>query len=303
MSRTQASASLESRPIDAGFASTMYKVETDLAHLTVLSNDDPTRRAEGAPLVASFPARRTMPVLGTPIDVGSAPALLERIAGWAAARESRYVCICNAHSIVTAMQDAVFAEALGRADMATADGTPVAWMLRRQGAADQQRVSGPDLMLDYFDHAARVGESVFLYGSTPATLSTLQARLLQHWPTLRIAGAISPPFRPLTADEDAADVERINASGANTVWVSLGCPKQELWMAAHRSQVKAVMLGVGAAFDFHAGNVTRAPAWMRRYGLEWLHRLLQEPRRLWRRYFYTNSAFILYAAKQLLKRR
>jgi N-acetylglucosaminyldiphosphoundecaprenol N-acetyl-beta-D-mannosaminyltransferase len=147
------------------------------------------------------------------------------------------------------------------------------------------------------------GEAIFLYGSTEATLKALQRQLLSRWPALRIAGALSPPFRPPSAAEDEADVQAINASGARTVWVSLGCPKQELWMAAHRGRVQAVMVGVGAAFDFHAGTVARAPAWMRRHGLEWLHRLASEPRRLGRRYVVTNTAFIMRAALQLARGR
>ena len=184
--------------------------------------------------------------------------------------------------------------------MATPDGAPVAWMLRRLGIADQQRVSGPDLMVDYFAAAALAGESIFLFGSTEQTLTLLRKELCWRWPTLHIAGNLSPPFRPLHADEDAEVVRVINSSGASTVWVSLGCPKQELWMAEHRGHIQAVMIGVGAAFDFHAGTVARAPKWMRDRGLEWLHRLASEPARLWKRYLVTNTLFILGAARQLL---
>jgi len=247
--------------------------------------------------------RTTLPVLGAPIDVLAETAAVARISRWAEARESRYVCLCNAHSVVTASQDPAFHAAITQADMATPDGTPVAWMLRRSGATHQRRVSGPDLMLAYCAHAAQTGQSIYLYGSTAATLAALQTELARRWPTLRIAGAESPPFRTLTAEEDAAAVQRINASGAGTVWVSLGCPKQELWMAAHRGQVNAVMLGVGAAFDFHAGTVQRAPDWMRQAGLEWMHRLFSEPRRLWKRYLVTNTLFVLGAARQLLSAR
>lgn len=248
------------------------------------------------------PGRRTLTVLNSPIDVLDLDEAVQRIARWSAARLSRYVCICNAHSVVTARQDTAFRRAVAEADMATPDGAPVAWMLKRQGARAQARISGPDLMLDYCAHAARSGESIYLYGSSETTLARLQQALLARWPALRIAGAESPPFRRLTAEEDAQAVARINASGAGTVWVSLGCPKQELWMAAHRGRVQAVMIGVGAAFDFHAGVVPRAPRWMREHGLEWLHRLASEPRRLWRRYLFTNTSFMLGAARQLLQR-
>ena len=247
--------------------------------------------------------RRTLPVLGAPIDVLNADIAVHRISTWAKTHESRYVCICNAHSVVTTRQDPIFASAVAGADMATPDGAPVAWMLKRLGATQQTRVSGPDLMLNYCEHVSHSGQSLYLYGSTPATLAALQAELLRRWPALVIAGTESPPFRAPTAAEDEATVQRINASGAGTVWVSLGCPKQELWMASHRGRVQAVMVGVGAAFDFHAGAVPRAPAWMRNSGLEWLHRLASEPRRLWKRYLVTNTAFVLGAARQLLVRR
>ena len=263
----------------------------------------PYRRHPGAALTTDPDSpRRTLPVLGAPIDAITMESAVSRIAAWARAAESRMVCICNVHSVVTAAEDPTFMRAIEGADLATPDGAPVAWMLRRQGVTSQPRVSGPDLMLEYCAHAATRGEAIFLYGSTEATLKALQQQLLACWPALRIAGALSPPFRPTSAAEDEADVQTINASGARTVWVSLGCPKQELWMSAHRGRVQAVMVGVGAAFDFHAGTVSRAPAWMRRHGLEWLHRLISEPRRLGRRYVVTNTAFIWRAARQLALR-
>jgi N-acetylglucosaminyldiphosphoundecaprenol N-acetyl-beta-D-mannosaminyltransferase len=222
------------------------------------------------------------------------------LAGWATTGESRYVCICNVHSVVTALQDEAFGRVVAGADLATPDGAPVAWLLRRQGAAGQQRVTGPELMLEYLADAERRDEPIYLYGSSESTLAALARTLAVRFPALRIAGAESPPFRPATAQEDEATVARINASGARTVWVSLGCPKQEFWMAAHRGRVQAVMVGVGAAFDFHAGTVPRAPQWMQSHGLEWLHRLTSEPRRLWRRYLVTGCVFLWHAAKQLI---
>jgi N-acetylglucosaminyldiphosphoundecaprenol N-acetyl-beta-D-mannosaminyltransferase len=254
---------------------------------------------------SSFPDPMPLqcPVLGVPIDVLTKEAAVARIADWASRRESRAVCICNVHSVVTAQQNPAFMLALVQSDMRTPDGAPVAWLMRRVGAPEQRRVAGPDLMVAYIAHACTTGESVFLYGSTEDTLSQLQTALLRRWPTLRIAGALAPPFRELTPDEDLRIVQDINASGAGTVWVGLGCPKQELWMAAHRGRVQAVMVGVGAAFEFASGKQRRAPAWMRNAGLEWLYRLVREPRRLWRRYLVTNTAFVISAALQLLKRR
>lgn len=246
--------------------------------------------------------RRRIAVLGQPLDALSWDEALGRIGAWAAARESRYVCISNAHSVVTGGQDPAFGQLLREADLVTPDGAPVAWMMRRQGVPGQQRINGPDLMWRYCEQAGRRGEAIYLYGGSEATLSLLQQRLRAAFPGLVIAGAASPPFRAPTPAELARDVEAINASGAGTVWVSLGCPKQEQWMAAQRGRVQAVMIGVGAAFDYHAGTLRRAPAWMQRAGLEWLHRLASEPRRLWRRYLVTNSLFIWGAARQLLGR-
>ena len=198
--------------------------------------------------------RTTYPVLDAPIDAVTVAQAVARISAWGRERESRYVCICNVHSVVTASQDAQFMQVLADADMATPDGAPIAWMLRRQGVLDQPRVSGPDLMLDYCEHAAMNGQSLYLYGSTDATLSGLKRRLHERWPKLNIAGAHAPPFRALTPEEDASIVKAINDSGAATVWVSLGCPKQEHWMAAHRGRVHAVMVGVGAAFGRLCGR-------------------------------------------------
>lgn len=244
--------------------------------------------------------RTTLPVLGVPIDVLAPGEAVQRILAWAQQRQSRVVYLCNVHSVVTARQRPSFMSVLAGADMATPDGAPVAWMLRKLGARRQQRVSGPDLMIDFCDAASAAGEPIFLFGSTEQTLMQLRARLQQRYPKLSIAGTLSPPFRPLSPEEDEDIVRRLNSSGASSIWVSLGCPKQEEWMAAHRGRVNAVMVGVGAAFDFHAGSVARAPAWMRNNGLEWLHRLASDPQRLWRRYLVTNTLFLASAARQLI---
>jgi N-acetylglucosaminyldiphosphoundecaprenol N-acetyl-beta-D-mannosaminyltransferase len=239
-------------------------------------------------------------ILGCFINAGSWEHTINRIHRWSAAHESRYICICNVHSVVTARQDKVFHNALVNADMATPDGMPITWMLRQMGFPKQQRINGPDLMWNYCELAERMNESIFLYGSTQKTLDNLQRRLSISYPKLVIAGSYSPPFRTLSNEEDAEITERINNSGANVVFVSLGCPKQELWMQAHRGKINAVMIGVGAAFDYHAGTIKRAPLWMQNHGLEWLHRLYSEPRRLWKRYMVTNSIFIVVAGWQLL---
>lgn len=246
--------------------------------------------------------RQRMPVLGVPIDALDWPEALARIAAWAVRRESRMVCLCNVHSVVTARSDAAFGAAVQSSDLATPDGAPVAWLMRRLRRSAQPRINGPDLMWRYCAEAAQRDESIYLYGGSPQSLQLLQQRLRQAFPSLRIAGACSPPFRALSAAEDDAAVRDIVASGAGTVWVGLGCPKQELWMASHRDRIPAVLIGVGAAFDYHAGTLRRAPPWMQRCGLEWLYRLLKEPRRLWRRYLHTNSVFVIGALQQLLGR-
>jgi N-acetylglucosaminyldiphosphoundecaprenol N-acetyl-beta-D-mannosaminyltransferase len=252
-------------------------------------------------MVASF-HRETALVLMARIDASPWLPALDRLMSWAHARDSRYVTICNVHVVVTASRDLAYCNVINASDMATPDGAPVAWMLRRQGFIGQTRISGPELMWALCERAAAEHIPVYCYGSTEATLDLLRQRLLATSPDLQLV-VESPPFRVLTAEEDDAAVARINASGAGFVFVGLGCPKQEMWMAAHRGRVNAVMIGVGAAFDFHAGTVTRAPEWMRNYGLEWLHRLASEPRRLWRRYLVTNILFIVGAARQLLFRK
>jgi N-acetylglucosaminyldiphosphoundecaprenol N-acetyl-beta-D-mannosaminyltransferase len=245
-------------------------------------------------------ARQTNSVLRASIDILTWDTAISRISDWAASHESRYVCMCNVHSIVTADQDKSFGKILNEADMATPDGAPVAWLLKRLGFDGQQRINGPDLMWKYFEKAALRDESIFLYGGKQTTLDLLNVRIKNEFPNLKIAGSYSPPFRYLSREEDNAVVEMINSSGAGTVWVSLGCPSQEKWMARHRGRINAVMLGVGAAFNYHAGTTVRAPVWMQNAGLEWFHRLVSEPKRLWKRYLMTNSLFIIGATKQLL---
>jgi N-acetylglucosaminyldiphosphoundecaprenol N-acetyl-beta-D-mannosaminyltransferase len=246
------------------------------------------------------PERRLGDVIGTPIDIITWEQATARITAWTSASESRIVCICNVHSVVTARQDPELRRAIHSADMATPDGAPVAWLLRWLGAASQPRINGPDLMFNYCQEAAGRGESIYLYGGSDATNRLLAEHLPRRFPGLVIGGAHSPPFRPLTPAEDEAVCTAINCSGARTVWVGLGCPKQEKWMAAHRGRIQAVMIGVGAAFDYHAGTIPRAPLWMQHNGLEWLHRLASEPRRLWKRYLVSNTLFLWHALRQLM---
>ena len=262
---------------------------------------------ENGPLIPVTEGRTTGRVLGSRIDTLTWDMALSRIFRWAKTRTSRYVCMCNVHGVVSAAAESGLRKAINGADMAAPDGKPVAVALALQGFRGQPRISGPELMWKCCEQAAERGVSIFLYGSTSENLSTLIESLKASFPKLKIADAYAPPFRQLTDEEDADVVRRINNSGAGLVFVGLGCPKQELWMADHKGRIDAVMLGVGAAFDFHSGRIERAPDWMQDMGLEWLTRLLQEPGRLWRRYLVTNSIFLTYmllrAPKWILSRR
>jgi N-acetylglucosaminyldiphosphoundecaprenol N-acetyl-beta-D-mannosaminyltransferase len=244
-------------------------------------------------------ARQRGSVIGVPIDALSWVEVRTALMRWAKARESRYVCICNVHSVVTARQDALLSQIINESDMATPDGAPVAWTLRAKGFSGQERINGPDLMWSLCNDAQAFGVRVGLFGSSPATLSRLETVLRLTFPRLEIAYSVSPPFRQIAEEEDSATCSAMNACGIGLLFVALGCPKQEAWIAAHRGRVHAVMLGVGAAFDYHAGTISRAPKWMRSVGLEWLHRLLSEPSRLWKRYFLTNSVFIFATGREL----
>jgi N-acetylglucosaminyldiphosphoundecaprenol N-acetyl-beta-D-mannosaminyltransferase len=244
--------------------------------------------------------RKLQSILGAKIDAISWDEALKRVIAWAEKRDSRYVCICNAHSVVTTTTDPEFKLVINGADMSTPDGAPIAWALRYFGFKDQERINGPDLMWQYLRQAEQLGQGVYFYGSTDDTLKKLRRVLVTHFPNLRICGSYSPPFYAPTSREDESEVDAINSSGANVVFVGLGCPKQEKWMAAHCGRVHALMIGVGAAFDYHAGTVKRAPLWFQKNGLEWFHRLCSEPRRLFKRYMVTNTLFIVGISKQIL---
>jgi N-acetylglucosaminyldiphosphoundecaprenol N-acetyl-beta-D-mannosaminyltransferase len=255
----------------------------------------PLRQSVGSPM-----PRKGQTVLGTWVDAVGWGDTMHQILAWGAACESRYICICNVHSVITATRDPEFKKALSGADLTTSDGAPIAWALRQLGFPAQERIAGPDLMWRYLREAEGVGQTIYLYGSTNDTLLKLRSSIAREFPGVRLAGMKSPPFNAASPAEDEAEVAEINRSGANLVFVGLGCPKQEKWMAAHHGKINALMIGVGAAFDYHAGNLNRAPIWMQRYGLEWLHRLGSEPRRLLGRYLVTNTLFIVGISRQLI---
>jgi N-acetylglucosaminyldiphosphoundecaprenol N-acetyl-beta-D-mannosaminyltransferase len=224
----------------------------------------------------------------------------QQILIWAREGSSRIVFAANVHMLMEAHDSPAYKKIVNSADIATPDGMPLVWMMRLKGQPDQQRVYGPTLMLYVLESAARENIPVGFYGSSPHVLQSLLAKTQSRFPNLEIAYSFSPPFQEISQDEDAEIIKRINASSAQILFVGLGCPKQEKWMAEHRGKINAVMLGVGAAFDFHAGIKSQAPAWMQKIGLEWLYRLATEPRRLWRRYLYHNPRFIVLAFFDLL---
>lgn len=221
------------------------------------------------------------------------------IAALARRKAGGYVCLSTVHMVMEAYDDPVFAARVNNADYVVTDGMPLVWVQKLAGARDAERVRGNDLMAALLRHAAENGLSVGFYGGRPETLAALEARAASELPDLKIVCAFAPPFRPLTDEEDARAVEQINRADPDLLFVGLGCPKQENWMAAHRGRLRAVLLGVGAAFDFYAKNLRESPVWMSRLGLEWLFRLTQEPRRLWRRYLILNPRFVWLASLQL----
>ena len=245
------------------------------------------------------------PLLGVGLSPASYESVLELCESWIAEARlqhasSRYVALLTVHSVMTGFFDPDYRQALNRATVAAPDGMPLVWALRSFGYRRQPRVYGPDLTLALCDKAARKGYRVYLYGGRDETLDILSGNLRRRFPGLIITGSWSPPFRPLTPEEDDRIVHEINASGADIVFVGIGVPKQERWMRDHQSRLSgAVLLGVGAAFDFHAGRVRQAPSWMQRAGLEWFFRLLMEPRRLWKRYMLNPLFLLLWALESM----
>lgn len=223
----------------------------------------------------------------------------DQICCWAERGSSRYVCAANVHMLMEAHDSRDFQTVVNEADLVTPDGTPLVWMMRLKGVRDQQRVYGPTLMLHVLEAAAQKNIPVGFFGSTQPVLDRLLEQMQARYQELQVAYSCSPPFRELSLEEDQKIITQINGSGTRILFVGLGCPRQEKWMAEHRGRIQAVMIGVGAAFDFHAGLKRQAPAWMQNIGLEWLFRLSAEPRRLWKRYLYHNPRFIVLALADL----
>lgn len=242
----------------------------------------------------------TKKVINFPITALSLNEQIKKILKWAVARESRTVCVANVHMLMEGHWHPDFAEILKRADLVTPDGAPLVWIMRLLGSHKQERVPGLDILAGVCEVAQSANISLFFVGSQSEILSRIRARLAKEYPNLKIAAMEALPFSELTIAEDTALTQKINDSGAGLVLVSLGCPKQEKWMALHKGKIKAVMIGLGGAFPVYAGLQRRAPRFVQNAGFEWLYRLLQEPGRLWKRYFMTIPPFIFLAIKQLL---
>jgi N-acetylglucosaminyldiphosphoundecaprenol N-acetyl-beta-D-mannosaminyltransferase len=239
-------------------------------------------------------------VLDSGISTGSFDDFVDKIMQLGADRSSAYVCCANVHMLVEAHRDSSFRLVLEEASLVTPDGGPVASVAGWRGGHPQERVAGMDLLPALLTEAARRGQSVYFYGTTEEVLQAIVDRARRELPELRLVGTCAPPFRALTPEEEAAHVAAINAADPDLVFVALGCPRQERWMADHRGKIKACMLGVGQAFLVYAGMEQRLPVWARRLWLEWAYRLWLEPRRLWRRYLVTNSRFLYLLARHTL---
>jgi N-acetylglucosaminyldiphosphoundecaprenol N-acetyl-beta-D-mannosaminyltransferase len=240
-------------------------------------------------------------ILGVGVSATTMEITLRTIEAWIARPASHYVCVTGVHGVMESWRDEALRHIHNSAGLVTPDGMPLVWLSRLMGFRQVERVYGPDLMLTVCARSAQQGHRHFFYGGAPGVAEKLASRLQARFPGLRVAGVYSPPFHALTPEEEEAGVERINAATPDIVWVGMSTPKQERWMSEHRGRLNApVLIGVGAAFDFHAGLKRQAPRWMQQSGLEWLFRLVMEPRRLWRRYLINNPWFLWLVLLQAL---
>ncbi len=231
-------------------------------------------------------------ILKTNINVTNMSDTIKYIGGHLDDLRGKYICVSNVHTTVMSYENEEYRKIQNSAAMALPDGAPLSSYSRRRGYKQAQRVTGPDLMLELFAVSKEKGYRHYFYGATEETLQSMRKVIERDYPGMEIAGMYAPPFRTLTPQEDAGIVEKINNSRPDFIWIGLGAPKQEEWMYQHMGQLQGVLIGVGAGFDYLAGYIKRAPHWMQKMSLEWLYRLLQDPRRLWRRYFTSNVKFI-----------
>lgn len=281
----------------------MTKIEKEKLNIQI----NPNNRSQIQFLEETLPEKKalatshpTINILGNPVTALSFEAQIKKILEWASSYQSKVVCVANVHMLMEAHWNAEFSSVLKNADIVTPDGMPLVWMMKLMGVREQNRVAGMDILLALCKSAPEQNISIFFLGSETTILQKMRSKLEREFPRLEIADMVSLPFRTLTAAEDEAIVKRINQSQANLVLVSLGCPKQEYWMHNHQNKVQAVMIGLGGVFPVLAGVHKRAPSWIQNLGLEWLYRLVQEPRRLWKRYTRTIPPFIWLCIKQLL---
>lgn len=243
-------------------------------------------------------------LLGMRVDAPTFEVAAAQIMEWAAEGSARVICAANVHMTMEAHDDPGFQTEINGADYVLPDGVPVVWALRMFGASQACRVRvSPDFLIELLVRAECQGTKIGLYGGTDETLPAFRRFLRAEFPAVSVAYSHAPPFRPLTPAEDQAVVHDIDSSGAQLLLVGIGCPKQEKWMAAHRDRLSCVMFGVGAAFDLFAGKTREAPRWMQSWGLEWVYRLMLEPRRLWRRHLKHNPRFIVLLAREVLEAR
>jgi len=243
-------------------------------------------------------------VLGVPVSTINMSDAVSTILGWVRNRIPNYICVRDVHGIMRALEDDALMDIHHQAGMVTPDGMPLVWIARSRGHSNVGRVSGGDLVGALCAASPDLGVRHYLYGGKPGVAERMAAALVATYPGLQIVGLGTPPFRSLTDEEDAAMVETVSATKPDVVWVGLSTPKQEYWMRDHVGRIPgATLIGVGAAFDFYAGDVKRAPLWMRESGFEWLHRLASEPRRLWRRYLILAPKFASMAIFQDVKKR
>ncbi|CAN5306875.1 WecB/TagA/CpsF family glycosyltransferase [soil metagenome] len=233
-------------------------------------------------------------------DVIKHESVIEKIAELVREKTGGYVCFSTVHMVMESYDDAEFAKKVNSADLIVTDGMPIVWMQKLQGKKTATRLRGNDAMILLCEYAAENNLSIGFYGGNQEVINAIRESSEREFPKLKIVYAFSPPFRPLTQAEDAKITAEINAANPDILFIGLGCPKQENWMAAHKDKLTAVMFGVGAAFDFYIGNIKESPKWLGKLGLEWLFRLIQEPKRLWRRYLILNPRFMWLATMQLL---
>src|SRR3954449_13598841 len=266
----------------------------------------PSRLPRPKPPVQPAPiAPSAVDVLGVPLSLTDYDETMDWMDASIAHGEKGYVCVAATHTIMVCNEDPELREAVLGASMTLPDGQPLVWAMNALGGDLEQRVYGPELMARYCERSAESGTRMYLYGGrNQGALVQLALNLRQRFPGVKIVGGYSPPFRDLSEEEEDAIVAEMNSSRADVVWVGVGAPKQEKWMAAMRDRLDApVLVGVGAAFDFHAGLIPQAPEWMQASGLEWLYRMVQEPRRLAPRYVRYNPRFITGFARQYARHR